>query len=120
VAPSEASNVSVHDVLVANLRAVWPNLAAAGVTHSVLARHVRGDVEVATIRHAIGGDLCVVRLDAPVAVLERRLRARDAGSDLEEHLAASAGAVLLDVPVVDSGDRPVREVAVDVLAAAGW
>jgi hypothetical protein len=107
-------------VLVANLRAVWPNLAAAGVTHAVLARHVRGDVEVATIRHAIGGDLCVVRLDAPVAVLERRLRARDAGSDLEEHLAASAGAVLLDVPVVDSGDRPVREVAVDVLAAAGW
>ena len=68
----------------------------------------------------------VVRLVASQDVIERRLRARDSGAELAEHLAETAGfaargeANALEDAVVENGDRPLAEVAdVDAAAAAG-
>jgi hypothetical protein len=122
VDPAAESGMSVHDVLVANLRAVWPNFRAAGVTHVVLARHLRRVEEIDAIRRALGeAELAVVRLDAPRGVLEERIRSRDSGSELVEHLRElELGATQFDCPVVTSANTSPRETALAALAAAGW
>jgi adenylylsulfate kinase len=116
----EPAGVTVQEVLVANLAAVWPTFARAGVEAVVLARHVRAAADVESIRTAVGGSLDVVGLDVPRAELEERIRSRDSGSDLDEHLAELDEPVALDVPAVANAGRPARETAVSVLAAAGW
>jgi len=72
-----------------------------------------------------GTPLSVVRLDTPLDVLVRRVRARDAGPELDEHLALIAAAEEAGPPPfehhpVAAGERPAAAVAADVLAAAGW
>ena len=122
VSPAPGSGLSVQDVLVANLRAVWPAYAEAGVTYVVLARHVRAAADVEEIRAAVGGELVVIVLDAPRGVLETRIRARDTDSDLDEHLAelaAESAPLALGTAVANDGGTP-RETAREVLAAAGW
>jgi hypothetical protein len=104
--------ISPREALAANLRAVCATYAAAGVDRIVLAR---GEVDV--VRSVL--DVFAVRLDVPRAELERRLRARDHGAELVEHLA------LLDAPAepadaVVSGEGSPREVARAVLTVAGW
>ena len=67
-----------------------------------------------------------MRLVASQDVIERRLRARDSGAQLAEHLAESAAfaargeANALEDAVVENGERPLGEVAAEVLTAAGW
>ena len=121
--PPAGSPLGVHDILVANLAAAAATFRRAGVRRLVLARHVTRAEELAAIVAAIGGgELDVVRLDAPAALLESRIRARDTGSELEEHLAELASATSAEFPhaVVANDGRPLAEVADDVLRAAGW
>lgn len=120
VRPAGASEVTVGDALLANLAAVMHTYRTAGIERLVLARAAATAANVDAIRAVLDGtELVVVRLVAPRAVLEARLQARDTGAELEEHLA------LLDdepaFPAVEvASDRPPREVALAVLAAAGW
>ena len=59
-------------------------------------------------------------------MIERRLRARDTGAQLAEHLAETAQfaargeANALEDAVVENGERPLADVAAEVLAVAGW
>jgi hypothetical protein len=68
----------------------------------------------------------VVRLVAPHDVIERRLRARDSGAQLAEHLAEAAtfavraAEAALEDAVIENGERPLAEVAEQVLRAASW
>ena len=64
----------------------------------------------------------MVRLDAPLALLEARVRARDTGRELDEHLAELAGGAGPDFPhhVVANDGRAADVVAADVLHAAAW
>jgi hypothetical protein len=83
--------VSVQDVLVANLRAAWETYRGAGVETLALARFVRTAEELAAIRGALPDvELVAVRLTLPPALQEERLRARDTGRELEQHLALLA------------------------------
>jgi hypothetical protein len=77
--------------------------------------------ELAAIRAAlVDAVLTTVKLDVPRDELVRRVRARDTGAELEEHLALLSGPEPeLEVVAVDA-QRPPREVALAVLAAAGW
>ena len=93
----------------------------------VLARYVEDRAQLEEFRAALPGvELFVVRLVASQDVIERRLRARDSGAQLAEHLAetrafaARGEANALEDAVVENGDRPLAEVAAEVLAAAGW
>ena len=124
VALPAGAAVSVHDVLAANLASAAVTFRRAGVARLILARHVTRAEELDAIRAAIGHgvELAVVRLDAPAALLESRLRARDTGSELEQHLAELESATRPDFPhaVVANDRRPPAQVAADVLKAAGW
>lgn len=111
----------VEEVLAANLGAVRETYARAGVERLVLARSLVAEDELSALRSALPGvELCVVRLAVPRDVLERRIRLRDTGRELEEHLR------LLGEPEPGGADATVdatREpalVARAVLAAAGW
>ena len=125
--PAPASLLTQRSVLAQNLRLIWPTFREAGVGRLVLARYVEDRAQLDEFRTALPGvELFVVRLVASQAVIERRLRARDSGAQLAEHLAESAAlaargeANALEHAVVESGDRPLSEVAAEVLAAAGW
>ncbi|MDP9258954.1 MAG: hypothetical protein M3Q31_20740 [Actinomycetota bacterium] len=127
VEPAPGSLLTQRSVLVENLRLIWPTFREAGVERLVLSRYVEDRVQLGEFRAALPGvELVVVRLVATQAVIERRLRARDSGAQLAEHLAETAlfaargEANALEDAVVDNGDRPLAEVAAEVLAAAGW
>jgi len=125
--PAPGSLITQRSVLAENLRLIWPTFREAGVGRLVLARYVEDSAQLGEFRAALPGvELVVVRLVATQAVIERRLRARDSGAQLTEHLAETAlfaargEAGALEDAVVENGDRPLTEVAAEVLAAAGW
>jgi hypothetical protein len=91
VEPAPSSRLTQRSVLAENLRLIWPTLREAGVERLVLARYVEDRAQLDEFRAALPGvELCVVRLVATQAVIERRLRARDSGGQLAEHLAETA------------------------------
>jgi len=127
VEPAPGSPLTQRAVLAENLRLIWPTFRAAGVARLVLARFLEDRAQLEEFRAALPGvPLAVVRLVAPAALIESRLRALDAGAQLAEHLAEFAGfaargeASGLENAVVENGDRPLGDVAADVLAAVGW
>jgi hypothetical protein len=127
VEPARDSLLTQRSVLVQNLRLIWPTFREAGVERLVLARYAEDRAQLDAFRAALPGvGLFVVRLVASQAVIERRLRARDSGGQLAEHLsetaefAARGEANALEDAVVQNGDRPLAEVAAEVLVAAGW
>lgn len=110
-----------------NLAAIWPNLRSAGFEHVVISGAISTADEIRSIRDAIGGStLTVVRLVTEPALLEERLRRRDAGRLLEDHLAAlpelerSMERVHLEDARVPNDHRSPRDVALAVLEAIGW
>ena len=120
--PAPGSGASVSSLLVANLVAVTGTFRDAGIERLVLARYLRTPTEVDAIRAALGIPVTVVELSAPTALLQERIRSRDSGRELTEHLAelaAGTGTGLGDL-VVESGARPVGEIAAEVLAVTGW
>lgn len=127
VDPAPFSLLTQRAVLTENLRLIWPTFREAGVERLVLARYVEDRAQLDAFRAALPGvQLAVVRLVASPAVIERRLRARDTGAQLAEHLAETAQfaargeANALEDAVVENGDRPLADVAAEVLTVAGW
>jgi hypothetical protein len=113
-----------HALLDRNLAAVAAIYREAGVRRFVLAGSVPDAVALEAIREAVEVPLTVIRLTAPLAVIEERLSAsphRARADDLavaREWLAAGTGAGLEDEVVENVGS--VRETAVRVLEIAGW
>jgi adenylylsulfate kinase-like enzyme len=111
-------------LLVANLRSVVANYRAAGVERFILAGWISTSAKLEEIRAVAPSPMIVVRLTVPLDEIERRLRSdATAGrqDDLREAaagLAESIGVGLEDLTVAN--DRPIREVAMDVLARLGW
>jgi adenylylsulfate kinase len=109
----------IDDLILRNLAATWPNFEAAGAERLVLARSVRDPGLVNTLRSRF--DLTVVRLTAPEATVAERLRGRDAGAQLAEHLGEPATeADGTDVEVANDGRAPIREVAESIVRGVGW
>jgi GTPase SAR1 family protein len=123
VEPPPASELGVHEILVANLAAVVETFRRAGVTRLVLARHLTRADDVAAIEAALGGAaLEVVLLEVPAAVLEARIRARDSGRELEEHLGEIGAAQPPEFAhrTVANDGRPPADVADEILRTIGW
>jgi adenylylsulfate kinase-like enzyme len=122
--PAADGRLTVHDVLVENLRAVWETFRRAGVRRLVVARFLQRVEQVDAIRHALDEtDLFVVRLAMPMQELDERLRERDSGRELAEHLALieESEAAGFEDAVVDAGrERPASEIAAEILTLAGW
>ena len=116
------------DLMFENLASIWPNYQSHGATHIVLARVQKDRVELDRYRTAIpGAEITVCRLVAPEPLRIERLHGRmPPGPSLDCHLARTAeleteleGLKIEDF-VVENGERPASEVALEVLAGAGW
>ena len=124
--PAPSSTTSVHDLLVANLAAVWQTFHTAGIEHIALARMLNDPAEIAAVRAALhGGETTVVELSVDQGVLEQRIRLRDSGVQLAEHLAFldaydAEGAEARADAVIDIDYQAPAQVARDVLGVAGW
>jgi hypothetical protein len=120
-----AADADAHRrVLLANLGAVAGNFREAGVRLLVLAYSVSGAAELSELRATLGIPVKVVRLTLPLAEITRRLASSvTAGrqDDLREAatwLAEGRGAGIEDLAMAN--DRPIREVATDIVAWLGW
>jgi hypothetical protein len=110
-----------------NLAELWSNYAARGAERLLLEMLVGDRSELRRLAEAIpGAEITMVRLHTPLALIEERIRRRELGDpegelrgarwwDARMERWASTGGL-----VVDNGDRSVRDVAGEVLRAAGW
>ncbi|HEX9099705.1 MAG TPA: hypothetical protein VF956_09495 [Candidatus Dormibacteraeota bacterium] len=117
-----SSTVTADQLIARNLGAIWPNLRKAGMSYAVLARAMLSRDSLSDLRVAVPeAEIVVVRLTASPSTIERRLRQRDSGRELEEHLRESehmthamdrAG---LEDMAIGTDDRTPEEVAQEVL-----
>jgi hypothetical protein len=122
-----SSTVTADELIARNLAAIWPHLREAGMHYAVLARAILAHAGLNALRSAIpDADLTVVRLTASPSTIEGRLRRRDSGEGLAEHLRESLEmsramdrARLEDMAVAGDGRSP-GEVALEVIQRVGW
>lgn len=115
-------------VVLDHLEAMAGVLRRRGYRHVVLAEVIERAPDRELYERAFdGAELVVVRLDASEETRLARLAVRERDPWREWHLARTVelAAILetadVDDAVVDNdGDRPLRDVAAQVLAAAGW
>ena len=119
--------LGVDELIGCNLTDIAANYAQASIENLVLARTVLSRSSLQRIRQALPGrEVTVVRLHASRSILDRRIRARDSGAELEEHLAEMdeiTERAITTVPsaaVVLNEERALREVALEVMRLAGW
>ena len=111
-------------LMLQNLSAVAANYRRAGIRLFVLAYFVRSPGEMAGVRKALGMPLRVARLVVPLRDIERRLASdvtsgrRDDLREAAASIASAEGAGVEDVTI--SNDRPVGDVARDVMTFLGW
>jgi hypothetical protein len=116
------------DLMFENLAALWPNYQAHGATRLILAGVLEDPAELIRYRAAVpGAEITVCRLVAPEAVRLDRLHGRmPAGPSRDWHLGRTVelerilDRLGVEDFAVENGDRPVREVALEVLDRAGW
>jgi adenylylsulfate kinase len=125
--PAPGNELSIDSFLLGNLCAVWPNFTAAGIRYAVLARAVWTQAHVDELRNALpDARLSVVRLTVSSQMVAERLRGRDSGVVLKEHLAqaeqmsAALDDFQLDVVRISNDDRAIREVAEEVVGRLAW
>jgi len=113
-----------HRMMLRNLGPVVGNYLDAGVRLFILARAIREGWELESLRASLPVPLRVVELRVPWAEIERRLRSdvttsrADDLRDAAAWAAASDGSVIGEITV--SNDRPIRDVATDILDRLGW
>lgn len=116
------------DLTERNLAAVWGNYAELG-HHRLIYTNTVSVLETDRLVRALGvpARVTAVLLTAADDTAEVRLRARETGSGLDEHVERSARAAgMLDkrapdwVRRVATDGRSVVEIAEEVLAATGW
>lgn len=124
--PPQSSGVSHHELLVRNLRDVWRNFHDAGIHHVAVARMLHDAAEVQTVREALRGcETTVVELVGDAELLRERIRRRDSGTELAEHLALIDAFERIerdlrpDAVIAFDGQTP-EQIARDVLGIAGW
>lgn len=113
-----------HRLMLKNLEAVVGNYFAIDIRHFVLALSIESQAELDSIDAVLPADLAVVRLTVPLATITERLRDDvTTGRQVDLHWAGiwlreGRGVGLEDFEVAN--DRPIREVAEDILARLGW
>lgn len=108
-----------------NVAALWCNFEARGAARLLVEMLIQHRSDLQPMRKAVpNAAITVVRLQAPLALIEQRIRRRE--PDPEQELSGARWwhprMDLLKVEdfLVDNGCRPVREVAHEVLRVAGW
>jgi hypothetical protein len=113
-----------HRMMLRNLAALVGNYLGVGVRFFVLAKALRDRAQLEDLRAGLPMPLKVVRLTVPLEEIEERLShdpttgRRDDLREAAVWVAASFGVGIEDLTVPN--DRPIREVAVEVLGWLGW
>jgi hypothetical protein len=110
-----------------NLSCVVTTFLGAGAERLVIAGVIESPADLSVYRRCIpNAEIQVCRLTAALELRRERLRSREKGAGLDWHLQRTAeldrilDQASIDHFSVDNGDRPLREVASEVLARAGW
>jgi hypothetical protein len=121
--PSESGNAAIA---YRNLAAVWANYQAGGADRILLSLLMERLSDLQPVYEAIpDAEIKVVRLQAPLALIEERLRLREKTIPEEEVSAAQWWVSRLENSsfadhVVNNDQRPPREVAMEVLHLLRW
>lgn len=109
------------------LGTLFPQLQVLGVDRLILARVLWERNSLPRYEEALpGAEIIVVRLTAPLTIVEARIRRREIGAGLDWHLARAAEldahwhANPVEDLLVDTSDRTVRDIAEEVLTHVGW
>jgi len=109
-----------------NLACMWANFRQAGADRLIFARVLETRSLLRRVTAAVpGAQVTVVRLRAPLAVLQERIRSREAG-DPDWFLGAAAHTAevferaQVEDHLVDNENRPAAVVAEEVLHRVGW
>ena len=113
------------DLAYRNLAALWANYKAAGANRLLIGMLAESRMDLSNVYSAIpGAEITVVRLEAPLPLIEERIRLRE--SSATDELNAARWWVsrleqshLADL-VVDNGGRRPREAASEMLHRLGW
>ena len=121
------ATVGLDDLIARNLTAVAGTYAEVGIDHLALARAVIHPSGLRVVAAALAGwKLTVIRLAAPRSSLEQRIRARDSGSELRDHLSEldeiteQVSAAVPDAHVIVNDGRDIEDVAKEIMRIAGW
>ena len=106
---------------------LFPRLQAQGVERLILARVLWEPDSLAHYELAIPeAEIRIVRLTAPLEVIQERIRRREAGAAVDWYLrrAAELDEHWREHPVgdvlVETSNRSVRSIAEEILSAVGW
>lgn len=120
----EIDDASSRRILFSNLGSVVANYLDAGVVRFLLAWSIRDQRDLDALRKVLPFPLRVLRLTTPIEVIRSRLatevsvgRQRDL-RNAERWLRNGTGSDLAEESV--SNDRPIREVANEILDLLGW
>ncbi len=124
--PKASKGETRPDVAYRNLASVWANYHAAGADRLLLALLMERRSDLLPVQDAIPDAwITVVRLRAPLAVIEERVRWREKTNPEQELSAARwwvsrvEGSTFAD-HLADNGSRLPRETAAEVLRTLGW
>ncbi len=116
-----------RSLAIANLKAVWANFYAAGVRRLILARMIESAEDLEQYRAAFpNARIMFCLMQVPPELIQERLTIREQGSardfllNITNQIAERIA--MLDLPgiVVQNGQRPLKEVALEVLERATW
>jgi len=109
------------------LETLFPSLQEQGVDRLILARVLWERDSLSRYERAIpGAEITVVRLTAPLPVIQERIRGREIGAGLDWYLARAAEldthwrANPVEDLLVETDQRSVRSLAEEILSSAGW
>lgn len=115
------------DLMFKNLAAIWPHYRDIGVDYLVLARVIENPSELERYQRAIPeADIKVVRVTAPPELVQERLVKREVGSfygrawQRSQELSEALDRVNFESVLVENDERPIRVVALEVMAKLGW
>jgi hypothetical protein len=109
-----------------NLLALWSNFVAVGASRLLLSALVEEGSDLDLVSEAVpSAVITVVRLHAPLSVLEQRIRMREPARPEEELIGAEwwtrhFSEVSVEDHVVETENRSVGDVAREVLRLAAW
>lgn len=109
-----------------NLAALWPSFVAVGATRLLVSDLVEQRSDLRLVSEAIpGAAVTVVRLHASLSTLEQRIRRREPASPDGDLAGARWWArhfdeMRVEDHLVETEERPVDEIAREVLRRAGW
>ena len=121
----DVGSVETHErVWLENVLSLVTNYLAAGVRHFVMAGTFWTQAEVDVFRAALPYPLTFVELRVPWSEIERRLRSSPTSGRLDDlrevRTWVDSGRPLPRPDVAIDGDRPVGEVAAEILRGLGW